>query len=235
MDKIVELSKEEPVVSHKLIAKSTNNEEVSIRNLINKYKEQFEQFGGCPHFKNEGDNEVAQKQKDNPNYRPSKTYYLNEQQATFLMTLLRNSDKVVNFKMKLVKEFYNMRSKLLEYEANKKILKLDGVKAPLIDMFKDDFKQSFTKVLGQQRTDAVYKRVLEHEPVDHNYEFVTGISKRWFTRGNKIYVQASLGDGTYKRYSTKLKTTDENIKWIDTDDNAINEFNRIHNDKMGKL
>ncbi len=232
MNKIVELSKEEPVVSHRVFAKCVEMNEEHISRLIRKHKKDFEEFGGVG-FEIRAVSET--KLKDNPDAKPQKDYNLNEQQATLLMTYMRNSDIVRKFKIKLVKEFYNMRNKLLEYEANKKILKLDGVKAPLIDMFKDEFKQSFNKVLGTQRADAVYKRVLEHEPIDHNYEFVTGISKRWFTRGDKIYVQASLGDGIYRRYSTGLDTTDENIKWIDTDDNAMNEFNRIHNNKMDKL
>lgn len=34
--------------------------------------------------------------------------------ALFLMTLLKNSEKVVRFKIKLTKEFYRMRTALLE-------------------------------------------------------------------------------------------------------------------------
>jgi hypothetical protein len=39
---------------------------------------------------------------------------LNEQQATLLMTYLRNSEKVRNFKKRLVKEFYRMREEILK-------------------------------------------------------------------------------------------------------------------------
>ena len=41
--------------------------------------------------------------------RPIVTYYLNEQQATFLMTLLRNNKVVVEFKKQLVKAFFIMK------------------------------------------------------------------------------------------------------------------------------
>ncbi len=46
--------------------------------------------------------------------RPTKVYYLNEQQATLLMTFLDNSEIVVKFKVELVKQFYHMRQILLE-------------------------------------------------------------------------------------------------------------------------
>lgn len=43
-----------------------------------------------------------------------KIYFLNEPQASYLMTFLRNSKKVVGFKKELVKVFYHMRRFLLE-------------------------------------------------------------------------------------------------------------------------
>ncbi|MGE4215237.1 MAG: Rha family transcriptional regulator [Anaerotignaceae bacterium] len=44
-------------------------------------------------------------------------YQLNEMQASFLMTLLRNSDEVVRFKKELVKEFFRMRCFILERQS----------------------------------------------------------------------------------------------------------------------
>ena len=49
--------------------------------------------------------------------RPEVIYLLNEEQATFLMTLMRNDGEdgvVVAFKMRLVEEFYKMRRHLEE-------------------------------------------------------------------------------------------------------------------------
>ena len=45
--------------------------------------------------------------------RPSEYYILNEPQATFLITLLKNTDAVVNFKLELVQQFYNMKQVLM--------------------------------------------------------------------------------------------------------------------------
>ncbi len=111
MQELITIVENEPRVSHRVVAEQTENQQKNVNELIKKYHDEFEEFGRVP-FKTEGDSEVKLKQKDNPDYRPNKTYYLNEPQATFLMTLLRNKPVVVEFKKKLVKEFYSQREKL---------------------------------------------------------------------------------------------------------------------------
>ena len=44
-------------------------------------------------------------------------YLLNEEQATFVITLLRNSKVVVKFKKELVRQFYAMRQFLIEKQS----------------------------------------------------------------------------------------------------------------------
>lgn len=106
MNALIEKIENEFRVSHRVVAEQTDNQEVAISNLINKYISEFKEFG-IVHFKNEKTTNT-----DLGNGRPSKTYYLNEQQATFLMTLLRNSPKVVIFKKALVKAFYELKEKV---------------------------------------------------------------------------------------------------------------------------
>lgn len=106
MNTLIEKIEDEFRVSHRVVAEQTDNQEVAISNLINKYISEFKEFG-IVHFKNEKTTNT-----DLGNGRPSKTYYLNEQQATFLMTLLRNSPKVVIFKKALVKAFYELKEKV---------------------------------------------------------------------------------------------------------------------------
>jgi phage regulator Rha-like protein len=50
--------------------------------------------------------------------RRLEVYDLNEQQATFLITLLKNTEKVVDFKLELVRQFYEMRRFILERQSN---------------------------------------------------------------------------------------------------------------------
>ena len=106
MSALLENIENEFRVSHRVVAGQTDNLAKNIFELINKYKIDFDEFGYLP-FKTEKTTNT-----DLGNGRPSKTYYLNEQQATFLMTLLRNSPKVVIFKKALVKAFYELKEKV---------------------------------------------------------------------------------------------------------------------------
>jgi phage regulator Rha-like protein len=227
MCKIVEMSNEEPVVSHRLIAESTDNKEKSILDIITRYKEHFEEFG-CILF---SDLKSLNKNDDSRG-RPAKTYYLNEQQATFLMTLLRNNEKVVEFKLKLVKEFYEMRKKIQEFEIIKQTKELPPNRENLLEMFKPDFKETFERAVGKQRSKAIYKRIESESYHDKTYDYKTGFSKRWVIRGEKLYVQGAVEKGIFRRYSTGLNATDENIKWIDEGNNALDLFCEIHNKKI---
>jgi len=46
--------------------------------------------------------------------RRLEVYNLNEQQSTFLITLLKNTDLVIDFKVRLVQEFFKMRQALMQ-------------------------------------------------------------------------------------------------------------------------
>lgn len=52
--------------------------------------------------------------------RPVEIAWLDEEQATFLITLMKNSKIVVKFKKELTKEFYRMRRTLLDLSYNHK-------------------------------------------------------------------------------------------------------------------
>jgi len=109
MQDLITIVENEPRVSHRVVAEQTDNQQKNINELIRKYHDDIEEFGTLP-FKTEAVSET--KLKVNPDAKPIKTYYLNEPQATFLMTLLRNKPLVVEFKKKLVKEFYSQREML---------------------------------------------------------------------------------------------------------------------------
>lgn len=49
--------------------------------------------------------------------RPKKVYRLNEEQATLLITFLKNTDVVADFKVELVRQFYAMRRLLMERQS----------------------------------------------------------------------------------------------------------------------
>ncbi len=88
-----------------VIAEGTGNAHRSIVKIIKKYSDYFLKMGFLT---------VHSKSSDNLRKTMIQVYRLNEPQATFLMTLLGNSEVVVNFKLELVKQFYTMRQILLQ-------------------------------------------------------------------------------------------------------------------------
>lgn len=102
MKDIVIKKNDELVVSHRDIANFTNIQQKNIVEMINKYENEIKEFGKLP-FETEA-------LKNSATGQSIKTYYLNEHQATFLMTLLKNNEMVVNFKKNLVKQFIKMKN-----------------------------------------------------------------------------------------------------------------------------
>ncbi len=111
---ILKFIENEPRISHRVMAKNTDNLEVSVQNLINKHMAKLELFGSV-HFENEP-REDGNSGGDQP-----KTYYLNEPQATLLLTFMRNNEIVIEFKIRLVKEFYRMREDLKSKQQTQEI------------------------------------------------------------------------------------------------------------------
>ena len=112
MNELVKIKKikgiEDVFTDSLVIAKGTNNQHESITALIRKYKNEFKSLGPVD-LKSVGINGTNSYQ----------TYYLlNEPQATFLMTLLRNNEVTVAFKLELVKEFFTMRQFLRERQSS---------------------------------------------------------------------------------------------------------------------
>lgn len=104
MNYLIEKIDDEFRVSHKVVAEKTNNDVISIRKLIDRYISDFKEFG---HLVILNDRVINNGKGEQP-----KSYYLNEAQATLLMTYLRNSEVVKIFKKNLVKAFFMMKEKL---------------------------------------------------------------------------------------------------------------------------
>ena len=107
MYELVELKKDEVFTNSKVIAEGTGNQHESISAIIQKYENEIADFGSIE----------FSDFKSGKRGRPERVYYLNEEQATFVITLLRNSKVVVKFKKELVRQFYAMRKFLLEKQS----------------------------------------------------------------------------------------------------------------------
>ena len=97
--------KNEPYTTSKIIAEYGGQEHRSIRQLIRTHEKTLKEFGKVSTFE-------MQKPENELGGRPERYYKLNEEQATFLITLMKNTPQVVMFKKNLVKEFFTMRNEL---------------------------------------------------------------------------------------------------------------------------
>ena len=94
------------VVDSRLIAQELNIEHESFLKTVDKYKKQTEEAFGGLRF------QIGV--PDKPTGNPPKFVYLTEDQATFLMTLSRNTPEVVRCKVLLVTQFSKAKKALLE-------------------------------------------------------------------------------------------------------------------------
>ena len=93
--------KKEPYTLSSIVAECTNLQHHTITKTIRKHQARFEQFG-----------KVGFKIQAMESGQNTKDYILNEQQATLLVTFLKNTEQVANFKTNLVKAFFEMRDEL---------------------------------------------------------------------------------------------------------------------------
>jgi len=100
----IDVIRNEPRVSAMIIADNTNTRYESIRDLIRKYKAELENFGEIPFADFKSAKQIQGRIKQ--------VAELNEQQATLLITFLKNTKEVVAFKVNLIKAFFLMKEKL---------------------------------------------------------------------------------------------------------------------------
>jgi phage regulator Rha-like protein len=118
MKSLVTVYEGSPVVSHRVVAENIDYEAKSMLDLITKNKTDFEEFGAL-RFKNAT-------LPAGKGTTQAKTYLLNEPQATLLMTYLKNTPIVRQFKKTLVRAFYEMRAVVSPYA-------IDAVLAAKVD------------------------------------------------------------------------------------------------------
>jgi len=111
MDSIVKIKKNRCFIDSEGIAYLSENEHRAVTKLIRTYKSDLEEFGVLT---------LVVSKPTSKGGRPKHTWEMNEEQATLLTTFMGNSKKVREFKVKLVEEFYKMKSSLIEMSTNKR-------------------------------------------------------------------------------------------------------------------
>lgn len=102
---------DEPFTTADMIAEYAGVNRSSITRSIREHKQSLEKFGTL-RLKN--DELKENKSVNSKRGRPFKNYMLNEEQATLLITFLQNTPKVIDFKIELVRQFYAMKTELLQ-------------------------------------------------------------------------------------------------------------------------
>lgn len=104
--------KKEPYTLSSIVAECTGLHHHTITKTIRKHQIRFERFG-----------KVGFKIQAMESGQNTKDYILNEQQATLLVTFLKNTEQVANFKTNLVKAFFEMREELSKFRMQRALEK----------------------------------------------------------------------------------------------------------------
>lgn len=104
----------EPFTTSEIIAQAAGVHARSVDHVIRTQKHRLERFGVVGF-------EIRKPKKGSAGGRPQKIYHLNEQQATLLITFLKNTDQVADFKTELVRQFYIAREELIKRRALRQI------------------------------------------------------------------------------------------------------------------
>lgn len=133
-----------PFTTSKVIAEMTGMNHRRVKDAIRKHYNEFLDFGLLGAYETESSGG-----------RPEEILRLNEGQATFLMTLLKNAPIVVAFKKELVRQFFAMRAELMKRRAYR--MELKPIRRELTDVIQevDDSKWAYKKY-----TDLAYKSAL---------------------------------------------------------------------------
>jgi phage regulator Rha-like protein len=94
--------KDEVYTTSEIIAEHAEVQHHAVQQLISNYRKDFEEFGIIAF-------EMRKPPAGSKGGRPETIYRLTEEQATLLMTYLKNTERVRAFKKELVRQFYAMR------------------------------------------------------------------------------------------------------------------------------
>lgn len=138
--------KEEPFTTLKVVSESSGVSHKKVKMAISKNKTEIESFGLLDLYETES-----------TGGRPEIIYKLNEPQATFLITLLKNTPQVVKFKQLLVKQFYIMQKGLNSRRVTREIAKQS--REALTDAINQLPDSPHKNMKYKHYTDLIYKIV----------------------------------------------------------------------------
>ena len=203
MDLVV-LEKNKPVTTSLIIAKGVKTEHHSVITLIRKHTKSLQEFG------------TVEFQIRKSGGRPLEFAILNEEQTTFLITCMRNTEIVIEFKIKLVKEFYKMKKTLIaiierqtdeDWKRNRSIGKI--TRQEETDTIKEFVE--YAKLQGSTKAEMYYQNIskmenkglfLIEEKFKNIREVLTGQQLQVLYSADQIVINA-LKDGMKNKMNYK--------------------------------
>lgn len=143
---------------------------------------------------------------------------LNEQQATLLISFMSNTPKVVDFKIRLVKAFYEMRQKLEQAKNDRmKITTYPEAFSMLREHAEENWWKDFTR--GMEKT-------TEH---DHQLCNAAELVRRAYYDMNRLYDHLGEIEETTNKLKNLIVESDKlKVRLFDEIDNALHGLNYVN-------
>lgn len=210
MDNLIVIRRDDVFTDSMIIANGTDNQHKSVVRLVRTHLKRLEKYGRV---------EFSDFKSLNPQGgRPTRIAHLNEIQALYLITLLDNTDKVLDFKALLVEEFCRMRKLLAERQTS---VWLESRKAGILtrrsetDVIKELIE--YAKAQGSSHADMLY---MTYSKLANK---IAGVSKRDLASVKQlnildelesmIYHVIKLGMAAGKHYKEIYKDCKRRLEW----------------------
>lgn len=181
MNELVMMKYNEATTTSLIVAKELNRTHQSIIKTIRQYNNEFKKFGLL---------RIEIHQQKNQNIgRPLTIYHLNEEQLMFLIMNMRikndENDKVLEFKIKITKEFFKMRRTLLQLSTQQtneiwleQRKELKQIRKQTTDTIKKFVR--YAKEQGSQNADRYYANITKMQNkalffIEHKYKNIRDI------------------------------------------------------------
>jgi len=175
-----------PFTTSKVIAENGLVNHHTITKLIQRYEEDLKEFGilrfEIEEIKGRG--------------QPEKIYKLNEQQATLLITYMKNTLPVRKFKKALVKQFYIMQKELIKRTATRTIAK--------------EAREALTNAI-QSLPDSPHKSMKYKHYTDLVYKITFGKNTKQLREEYRITSKDSLRDYFTAEQITEIQRLENQI------------------------
>lgn len=156
-----------------VMAIGTSNEHRAVQQLIKAYENDMKDFG-----------KVTFEMRPLESGQKTKIYLLNEQQATFLISLMKNTRVVVDFKKELVRQFYEMRKFILEKQSTEWIA--TRYQGKLTRKVETDTIQKLVEYAQSQGSNHADKLYMTYSKLANSVAGVTERDKATITQLNNL-------------------------------------------------